>query len=503
MSLLERTKGMPYGGIPYEALLEKLEETKMPTINYEEDYNKYIRSEITDWSLDPVLFESDHVSRDSSISKTQLNIRYNGSRGSQEYPKHPEFFIGFMDQDNRSLDNNPRMCEYKKQINNRMGPIEVQMGVNNGDHVAERPWSNASLNDCMRDIQTSMKTNTRVFHNELDGMAPNQNIKNIYDNKTHPLIYKNQLPDTLDIKNNKNSTQNNQYTFNSTALVSHDAPYSLSRTNYIPSVNTIVSANTNQLTNICDDRKILELISNNEPSHLKITPVNNHKLMEFDGKIITLIIEIGNNNKKINNLSLQNNNLSDNSLTIHNIVDNKILHTNKNIILSENNKNNSLFTIPFYIFQDIDTNVKKQNNLHLQNSAVNIINNINFNNQIENHPISNKYIFSDDIDFKIHLTNVDIIDETKETFHYKGKINNMEQKINSSHNEIFWKNSEESIVPKSQKQIRTSTTDDQIVIDIPKNNDKNIYISSKILGKKTLRGDHVHDHDSNIYNLLE
>lgn len=501
MSFLERTKGMPYGGIQYDELLDKLEETKMPESNYEENYDKYIRSEIVDWSLDPVLFESDHSNRDGTISKTQLNLRYSGSRGSQEYPKHPEVFIGFMDQDNRSLDNNPRMNEYKKQIDTRANPIKVRMGFNNTDHISERPWSNASINDCMRDIQTSMKTNTKVFSSQFDGMPTNQNIQSIYDHNKQALLYKDILPPYLVSNDNTNFKQNNKYTFTSVPLVSHDAPYSISRTNYYPSTNTIISTDLNDLKNICDDRKILELISETNNAHLKYTPINNHNLLENDGKLITLIFD-SNVNKKMDNFPIQNNNLTDNNLIINNVTNNKLLNKNNNICMKENNNNLTSFSV--YVFQDIDNIIKKLDKINLQPSVIDsTIHDYKFKNQKENDTNSNKFIFSDDIQFKLQFTNIEINDKTKETKIYKRNQNKIDQDSDLIKNEVVWKFSNENNVLKNQKHIRTSVTDDKSIINVPENiNDKNIYNKSSILGKKSIRGDHINDNDSNIYDLI-
>ncbi|MDE2097419.1 MAG: hypothetical protein KGL39_09260, partial [Patescibacteria group bacterium] len=107
---ISEEKGLRYGGIKYEEVLRKFEETDSADVaavrgtdafNVRDDeFNNYIRSEIVDWSPDPSFLEEDHARRDPAWSRSQLNIRYNGTRGTYpELPRHPEMFLSFTDLD--------------------------------------------------------------------------------------------------------------------------------------------------------------------------------------------------------------------------------------------------------------------------------------------------------------------------------------------------------------------------------------------------------------------
>lgn len=109
MSYLEinTREGLPYGGMPYDALVAKLEETDPALVaevhgddefsDIQDEYKNYVRSEITDWAPDAPSLESDHPRRDPAYSRSLLNLRYNGNRGSYDWlPQHPELFYGWI-----------------------------------------------------------------------------------------------------------------------------------------------------------------------------------------------------------------------------------------------------------------------------------------------------------------------------------------------------------------------------------------------------------------------
>src|SRR3989338_11546883 len=104
---IRHREGMPDGGMPYDIILGKLEETDNDLIDkydefhdLEEDHKDYVRSEIVDWSPDAPYLESDQVRRDPGLARSMLNLRYNATRGSRpELPRHPEMFYGFTGND--------------------------------------------------------------------------------------------------------------------------------------------------------------------------------------------------------------------------------------------------------------------------------------------------------------------------------------------------------------------------------------------------------------------
>ena len=170
-------EAMPFGGIPYDNILYKLEETRNDTSNIEDDYDNYARSTIIDWGPDPIFHESDKTRRDPSISVSTLNLRYNGTRGSEpDLPRHPEIFYGFMGDDPRGSENNPRMDLMAQHLTSRAPNLIVRMGNNDDNHVAERPWTNQDIDRGMKDIHRRYRKEARIFSIEKVNRPWSNNI---------------------------------------------------------------------------------------------------------------------------------------------------------------------------------------------------------------------------------------------------------------------------------------------------------------------------------------
>ena len=177
-------EGLPYGGMPHDAMLMKLEATDPALVanvhgydSYDtyaraphDDYDDYARSEIVDWTPDAAFLESDHTRRDPSISKSRLNLIYNGTRGSNpELPRHPELFYGFTGNDPRGVVNDPRFDVVRGHVTARAAGLTTRMGDNDDFHIAERPWTGQAISYAMKDIHRSLQKNTRVFSVSKEG----------------------------------------------------------------------------------------------------------------------------------------------------------------------------------------------------------------------------------------------------------------------------------------------------------------------------------------------
>jgi hypothetical protein len=170
-------EGMPFGGIPYDNILYKLEETRNDTSNIEDEYDNYARSTIIDWGPDPIFHESDQTRRDPSLSVSTLNLRYNGTRGSEpDLPRHPEIFYGFMGDDPRGSENNPRMDLMAQQLTSRAPNLIVRMGDNDDNHIAERPWTNQDISRDMKNIHRRYRNEARIFDIEKINRPWSNNI---------------------------------------------------------------------------------------------------------------------------------------------------------------------------------------------------------------------------------------------------------------------------------------------------------------------------------------
>ena len=175
---------MPYGGMPHDALLSKLEETDRelvaevrgddPFFDTEDYYNEYVRAEIIDRTPDSTFLESDHPRRDPALSRTVLNLRHAGGRGPNDYrlPQHPELFLGFTGNDPRGADTPPRLDKSRAQMAARARGREVRMGHNigHGDFVeADRPWSGTAREYDKKEIQRRLKGYMHWFPTQKEG----------------------------------------------------------------------------------------------------------------------------------------------------------------------------------------------------------------------------------------------------------------------------------------------------------------------------------------------
>ncbi len=182
-----RNGGIPDGGMPYDILSYRLEETDPELIanvrGYDEfhdiadEYQNYTRQEIIDWTPDAPFLESDHARRDPGISRSRLNLQYNGTRGSHpELPRHPELFIGFTGNDARGATNDPRFDQIRGQMTARAAELTVAMGDNDDHHVAERPWTNQSISYGMKEMFRRVKGNTKIFSVQKEGRPWGRNV---------------------------------------------------------------------------------------------------------------------------------------------------------------------------------------------------------------------------------------------------------------------------------------------------------------------------------------
>jgi hypothetical protein len=200
---VRHSEGMPYGGMPHDVLLRKLEETDPDLVDEArgaalgdeglsdeelgdgglgdgtpgDDYGAYARSEIIDWAQDAPYLESDQTRRDSGLSRSMLNLRYNGTRGSDpEPPRHPDLFYGFLGNDPRGAGNDPRLEQVRAQLGARGAGLAVRMGDNDDNHLAERPWTGQSISYGMKEVHRRLKGSTHVFSRHKEGAARAGNI---------------------------------------------------------------------------------------------------------------------------------------------------------------------------------------------------------------------------------------------------------------------------------------------------------------------------------------
>lgn len=178
--VVENRRGSDYGSIPVDALLHKLEETDPYLVDQvrdrdefrDDDYNDYARGEIIDWAPDAPIFESDHTRRDPAFSRTRLNLRYNGTRGTVPDARHPDLFVGFTGDDPRGVDNTPRLEQYVDMTRTRAPLLELRMGDNDDNAIVESPWTEHSISEARRNVLIRAKRDMKIFTQQREGMVP-------------------------------------------------------------------------------------------------------------------------------------------------------------------------------------------------------------------------------------------------------------------------------------------------------------------------------------------
>ncbi len=184
---INHSKGIRSGGMPYDRILEKLEETDPALVDdvrgydmfhdIEDEYKNYVTDEIIDWTPDAPYLESDQTRRDPALSRGILNLHLNGTRGSRpELPRHPELFYGFTGNDPRGAVNDPRFDQVRGHITGRVGDLTVRMQDSDSNHIAESPWTNQAISYGKKEIQRRLKNSTRVFTPQKEGRPWGRNV---------------------------------------------------------------------------------------------------------------------------------------------------------------------------------------------------------------------------------------------------------------------------------------------------------------------------------------
>jgi len=193
---------MPYGGAPNDAILVKLEETDPRLLQTtsnptgamyqgrgagftEEAHKDFAIGAVLDRTPDRPWLAEHETRRDGQLSRSVLNLRYNGTRGSNsDLPRHPDMFLGFTGNDPRGADNTPRFDRMRRQVESRARQLEVRMGISVGHdgapgeaahQVAERPWTGPALQQARVRGHEWMRARTKVFDTSEWGRATGRN----------------------------------------------------------------------------------------------------------------------------------------------------------------------------------------------------------------------------------------------------------------------------------------------------------------------------------------
>jgi hypothetical protein len=180
------SKGMGYGGMPADSILQKLEITQglSGAGDVEDMFDDHARRELADWRPVPGFMEADMPRRNDATARGLLNTRYNGTRGTHsELPKHEGMFYGFLDNDPRGVSTDPRMENMAQQMRHRINHMEPLMGksVGHGDGYmeADRPMTHTELQNLRVRNQEETRRRMKVFLTSKDGRSTGSNVVDV------------------------------------------------------------------------------------------------------------------------------------------------------------------------------------------------------------------------------------------------------------------------------------------------------------------------------------
>lgn len=161
--------GMPYGGLPYDALTAKFEETDAGE-DVEGEYDDYMRGELVDWSADKNLFEDEEPWKNVTAASGRLNARYRGGRGEENDAYMPELFLGETAPDPRGTAPGPDMKRYVDQEQARSRFHHFYSDASDFTTGGLRAPQRVIADD--QRMRGTIKDRLMVFSHQLEGLVP-------------------------------------------------------------------------------------------------------------------------------------------------------------------------------------------------------------------------------------------------------------------------------------------------------------------------------------------
>lgn len=160
-------RGMPTGGMPYNMLTSKFEETNLP---HENVYDSYARNTLTNWGPDTTFLEHEKPRGANNRQYGKLQLQYYGHRGDEDTPYRAEHFDGFAgpeNQDPRGINVDPDMKQDRIQHEARMR--YHRFNADQSEHITSGGISEPQVIQNKQGVFNYCKNNLRVFDRQLDG----------------------------------------------------------------------------------------------------------------------------------------------------------------------------------------------------------------------------------------------------------------------------------------------------------------------------------------------
>ena len=134
-------------------------------------YDNYSQQITLDRSPDAPFLPHEEPRR-PALSTHVLNMRYTGNRSGYYDVRHPDMFVGFLEQDDRGKMNNndPSFTKYREHTNKRTNQFNIRAGYNTeggdestGSNIPERPLFGAQLNEHRQQEHINIKRRAKIF----------------------------------------------------------------------------------------------------------------------------------------------------------------------------------------------------------------------------------------------------------------------------------------------------------------------------------------------------
>jgi len=155
--------GLPYGGMPDDALVSKFEQTDDGDVEY--GYDDFVRREIKDRRPDAPTFESEEP-RKSLSNKGYLNLIHSNNRGGSE-PRHSEMFLEDTWGDPRGIATDPDYKELRRQHEARTRFVRWSADADNS--VPSGRWSEGELMRKKQQVLRQLRPRLMWFTTSKDG----------------------------------------------------------------------------------------------------------------------------------------------------------------------------------------------------------------------------------------------------------------------------------------------------------------------------------------------
>jgi hypothetical protein len=163
--ILSLQTAMQTGGLPFDYIMSKYDETYTDIDNSEHDYDYFSRMTLTDRRPDTPYLESDRP-RNSYYNGGRLNLTYYGGRGKENNPNHSELFLGETLADGEKVNNEPDLSKLRAQQESRNRLMRLYPDADNS--ITSGGLSPAGVRDAKNASFRATRPRLKIFSTTKD-----------------------------------------------------------------------------------------------------------------------------------------------------------------------------------------------------------------------------------------------------------------------------------------------------------------------------------------------